>query len=161
MRALRERHRFVRGMVAWVGFKQTAVTYDRPARFAGETKYPLRKMLKFAIDGITSFSIIPLRVATWLGVFSGLLGLVAAGWAVYVKLYLAAVVPGWTTLTILVALGSSAQLLMTGILGEYVGRIYEEVKRRPLYVVGDELNFAAPADDAAPRTRLPGPGAPA
>src|SRR4051812_12048463 len=118
LRALREQHRFVRGMVAWVGFKQTAVTYERPARFAGETKYPLRKMLRFAIDGITSFSIVPLRMATWLGIVSGLLGLATAAWAFYVKLFLSGIVPGWTTIMILVALGSSAQLLMTGILGE-------------------------------------------
>jgi len=162
LRALREHHRFVRGMVAWVGFKQTAVTYDRPARFAGETKYPLRKMLKFAIDGITSFSIVPLRIATWLGVLAGIFGLVTAGWAIWVKLFLSGVVPGWTTLTILVALGSSAQLLMTGILGEYVGRIYEEVKRRPLYVVGQEINFDAAPSEAArlPGARLPPPRPP-
>jgi dolichol-phosphate mannosyltransferase len=147
LRALREQHRFVRGMVAWIGFRQVAVKYHRPPRFAGETKYPVRKMLKFAIDGITSFSIVPLKVATWLGVLAGALALVAAGWAVYVKLYLSGVVPGWTTITILVALGSSAQLLMTGILGEYVGRIYEEVKRRPLYLVAEEINLSSGADD--------------
>ena len=70
LRALREQHRFVRGMVAWIGFRQVAVPFDRPARFAGETKYPLRKMLKFAVDGMTSFSIVPLRMATWLGMIS-------------------------------------------------------------------------------------------
>ena len=142
LRALREQHRFVRGMVAWVGFKQTAVTYERPARFAGETKYPLRKMLRFAVDGITSFSTVPLRMAIWLGVLAGIVALVGGLWAIYVRLFDDGVVPGWTTLMILVALGSSAQLLMTGILGEYVGRIYEEVKRRPLYVVGEEVNLA-------------------
>lgn len=154
LRALREQHRFVRGMVAWVGFRQTSVSYERPARFAGETKYPLRKMIKFAIDGITSFSIVPLRIATWLGVLAGVFGVATAGWAIYVKLFLEGVVPGWTTITILVALGSSAQLLMTGILGEYVGRIYEEVKRRPLYVVGQEINFQATG--ASPPASPPG-----
>src|SRR6185295_14713717 len=94
LRALREQHRFVRGMVAWVGFRQTAVSYERPARFAGETKYPLRKMIKFAIDGITSFSIVPLRIATWLGVLAGVFGVATAAWAIYVKLFLEAVVPG-------------------------------------------------------------------
>lgn len=141
LRALRERHRFVRGMVAWVGFKQVAVTYERPARFAGETKYPLRKMLRFAIDGITSFSIVPLRIATWLGVVAGLSAVAIGAWALYAYLFRGGVVQGWTTLMVLVAGGSSAQLLMTGILGEYVGRIYEEVKRRPLYVVAEELNM--------------------
>ena len=151
LRALREQHRFVRGMVAWVGFRQTAVTYERPPRFAGETKYPLRKMIRFAIDGITSFSTVPLRIAIWLGVAAGMIALGGVLWAVWVKFFVQAVVPGWTTLMILVGLGSSAQLLMTGILGEYIGRIYEEVKRRPLYVVGEEVNLSE---------RRPGPPSP-
>jgi dolichol-phosphate mannosyltransferase len=142
MRALREQHRFVRGMVAWVGFKQTAVKYERPARFAGETKYPFRKMLRFAIDGITSFSTVPLRMAIWLGIVAGCVALIGGLWAVYVKMFNRGVVPGWTTIMILVGIGSSAQLLMTGILGEYVGRIYEEVKRRPLYVVRETINLS-------------------
>jgi dolichol-phosphate mannosyltransferase len=141
MRALREQHRFVRGMVSWVGFKQTAVHYERRERFAGETKYPLRKMLRFAIDGITSFSIVPLRFATWLGMFAGLVAIGAAAWSVYEKMYASGVVQGWTTIMLAVALGSSAQLLMTGILGEYIGRIYEEVKRRPLYIATDRVNL--------------------
>jgi glycosyltransferase involved in cell wall biosynthesis len=147
MRALKERHRFVRGLVAWVGFKQASVRYDRPARFAGETKYPLRRMLKFAIDGITSFSVVPLRFATWLGIFAGLLAVAIAIWAVYVKFYVRGVVQGWTTLMIMVGLGTSAQLLMTGIVGEYVGRIYEEIKRRPLYIVAEEINLESSDDD--------------
>jgi glycosyltransferase involved in cell wall biosynthesis len=140
LRALRERHRFVRGLVWWVGFRQTAVAYDRPARFAGETKFPFRKMLHFAVDGITSFSTVPLRMATWLGVLAGVAALAGVAWALYSKFF-GGVVRGWTTIMILVGLGSSAQLLMTGILGEYVGRIYEEVKRRPLYVVEGEINL--------------------
>jgi dolichol-phosphate mannosyltransferase len=156
MRALREQHRFVRAMVSWVGFKQTAVQYERPERFAGETKYPLRKMMRFAIDGITSFSIVPLRMATWLGLFSGLVAIVTSGWALYAAIA-GETVPGWATIMIAVALAASAQLIMTGILGEYIGRIYEEVKRRPLYVVGDTQNLP-PADgtstteEAAPVT---------
>jgi dolichol-phosphate mannosyltransferase len=144
--ALRERHRFVRGLVWWVGFRQTAVSYDRPPRFAGETKFPFRKMLHFAVDGITSFSTVPLRMATWLGVLAGVAALAGVGWALYSKFF-GGVVRGWTTIMILVGLGSSAQLLMTGILGEYVGRIYEEVKRRPLYVVRGEINL--PRTEAA------------
>jgi dolichol-phosphate mannosyltransferase len=156
MRALREQHRFVRAMVSWVGFKQAAVQYERPERFAGETKYPLRKMMRFAIDGITSFSIIPLRLATWLGLFSGLVAILASGWALYAAMA-GQTVPGWATIMIAVALAASAQLIMMGILGEYIGRIYEEVKRRPLYVVGDTQNLP-PADgtstteEAAPVT---------
>lgn len=153
MRALREQHRFVRGMVAWVGFRQTAVRYERPARFAGETKYPLRKMLRFAVDGITSFSTVPLKMAIWLGAGAGIVALAGGLWAIWVKLFNRGVVPGWTTIMILVGLGSSAQLLMTGILGEYVGRIYEEVKRRPLYVVREEINLAPPASVIQPDVR--------
>ncbi|HSZ83653.1 MAG TPA: glycosyltransferase family 2 protein [Polyangia bacterium] len=144
LRALREQHRFVRGMVAWVGFKQVAVTYERPARFAGETKYPLKKMIRFAVDGITSFSTVPLRMATWLGVGSGLIAISVAVWA-FIERILGHVVQGWTTIMIAVTFGTCAQLLMIGILGEYVGRIYEEVKRRPLYIIGEELNLAPPA----------------
>lgn len=147
LRALRETHRFVRGMVSWVGFKQTAVYYERPARFAGETKYPLRKMIRFALDGITSFSTMPLRIATWLGVFAGFVGIGASIWAVYEKLFGSGTIQGWTTIMIAVSLGSAAQLLMTGILGEYVGRVYEEVKRRPLYLVGEEINLQPPERD--------------
>jgi len=155
LRALRERHRFVRGLVWWVGFRQTAVTYERPGRFAGETKYPLRRMLRFAIDGITSFSTVPLRMATWLGLLAGMVAIGGVGWALYSKFF-GGVVRGWTTIMILVGLGSSAQLLMTGILGEYVGRIYEEVKRRPLYVVEDEVNL--PPNPERPRNpRAPAP----
>ena len=147
LRALREQHRFVRGMVAWIGFKQVAVKYERPARFAGETKYPFSKMLRFAIDGITSFSIIPLRLATWLGVLSGFIAIGVGAWAFYVKVFEQRAVQGWTTLMVLVALGSSAQLLVMGILGEYVGRIYEEVKRRPLYAISEEVNLGASVEN--------------
>jgi glycosyltransferase involved in cell wall biosynthesis len=146
LRALREQHRFVRGMVAWVGFRQAAVKYERPARFAGETKYPLRKMVRFAIDGITSFSTVPLRTATWLGLVAGCVAIGTAVWA-FVQGILGRVVPGWTTIMIAVSFGTCAQLLMIGILGEYVGRIYEEVKRRPLYVVGEQVNLAAASPD--------------
>src|SRR6478752_1898597 len=147
MRALRERHRFVRGMVAWVGFRQTAVYYARPARFAGETKYPIKKMVRFAIDGIASFSVVPLRFATWLGALAGIAAALTAAWAIYQRFFGTGVVQGWTTIMIAVALGSSAQLLMTGVLGEYVGRIYEEIKRRPLYVTQEEINLSSSESD--------------
>jgi len=146
LRGLRETHRFVRGLVAWLGFKQTAVLYDRPGRFAGETKYPLRKMLRFAIDGITSFSILPLRFAAYLGVFISIAAIGYAAWAVYAKYVRHDAVQGWTALVVLVALLASVQLLMIGVLGEYIGRIYEEVKRRPLYVVKEKVNVE-PDDD--------------
>ncbi len=147
LRALRETHRFVRGMVAWVGFKQTAVMYDRPGRVAGETKYPLHKMLKFAIDGITSFSILPLRFATYLGMLISLMSVLVAIYALIARFVLRVTVPGWTFETVLISLLAAVQLLMIGILGEYIGRIYEEVKRRPLYVVGDKVNLGKRDDD--------------
>ena len=149
LRSLRETHRFVRGMVAWVGFKQTEVLYDRPGRFAGETKYPLKKMLAFAIDGITSFSVLPLRFATYLGMLTSLGSVAVIVWALVSKYWLHHVVEGWTGLMIVVALFASVQLLMIGILGEYIGRIYEEVKRRPLYVVGDTVNATRDTDEDA------------
>jgi dolichol-phosphate mannosyltransferase len=143
LRELRETHRFVRGMVAWVGFKQTEVLYDRPGRFAGETKYPFRKMLRFALDGITSFSILPLRFATYLGMLTSVGSVGVIVWALLAKYVYKQVVQGWTATVIIIALFASVQLLMIGILGEYVGRIYEEVKRRPLYIVGDTVNLPA------------------
>lgn len=142
LRGLRETNRFVRGLVAWVGFKQTAVYYERTARFAGETHYPLSKMLRFASDGIISFSPVPLRIATYLGVLSGLIAAVVAGWVVYSKLVGSPTEPGWATLMLAVSLGCCAQLLMIGILGQYLGRIYDEVKRRPLYLVQETRNVA-------------------
>ncbi|HEX7499223.1 MAG TPA: glycosyltransferase family 2 protein, partial [Polyangia bacterium] len=122
MRSLREGHRFIRGLVGWIGFRQSSVTYTRHERFAGVTKYPLSKMLKFAFDGITSFSTLPLRMATWLGALAALLAMALGAWAFYVKIEGTSAVPGWTTIMILVALGSSVQLLVIGILGAYVGR---------------------------------------
>jgi dolichol-phosphate mannosyltransferase len=146
MRSLRETHRFVRGMVAWVGFRQIAVYYDRPGRFAGETHYPVRKMLRFAMDGITSFSAAPLKISTWLGVCAGIVGVAVAIWAVIAKIMMLTV-PGWSTLIVAVTLAASAQLLMTGILGEYVARIYEEIKRRPLYLVSERVNVEQDLED--------------
>lgn len=146
LRELREVHRFVRGMVSWVGFKQTAVLYDRAGRFAGETKYPLKKMLKFAIDGITSFSILPLRLATYAGALIALGAVGVAIWAVVAHYVFQATVPGWTAVTVLVSLLAAVQLLMIGILGEYVGRIYEQVKQRPLYVLRETQNMPLSPD---------------
>jgi dolichol-phosphate mannosyltransferase len=146
LRGLREANRFVRGLVAWIGFRQTAVYYERNARFAGDTHYPLHKMLRFASDGIISFSTLPLRMATVLGMFSGVIAAGVAIWVLLAVLSGAYVVPGWATLMLAVSLASSAQLLMIGILGEYLGRIYDEVKRRPLYLVDETKNL-----DANPR----------
>jgi dolichol-phosphate mannosyltransferase len=151
LRALKERHRFVRGLVAWVGFRQTFVEYDRDARFAGTTKYPLRRMIRFAVDGATSFSTVPLRLATWLGLLTGAIAVLGGLTSTAFRLFIPEIVlPGWTALMVAIAFGFSVQLLITGILGEYVGRIYEEVKRRPLYITEEEINLEPP--EPAPRS---------
>lgn len=154
LRALRETHRFVRGMVAWIGFKQTRVLYDRPGRFAGTTKYPLRKMARFAIDGITSFSIVPLRFATYLGILMSMGSLGITTWALLARFVFHRTVTGWTAIVVIVAVFASAQFFMIGVLGEYVGRIYEEVKARPLYIVREAINVE-PDDDQLERGGLP------
>ena len=136
--AMPERDRFVRGMVAWTGFRQEPVPYRRAARLAGETGWPLRKMVRLAIDGLVSFSLLPLRLATWLGLLAA--GLALSGIA-SLRLFTAAWVPCWTSLLIVILFIGGVQLLMLGILGEYVGRIYGEVKRRPLYLVKERLGF--------------------
>jgi glycosyltransferase involved in cell wall biosynthesis len=159
LRALRETHRFVRGIVAWIGFRQIAVHYDRPSRAAGETKYPLSKMLRLALDAITSFSVVPLRFSTYLGMFISVGSVLVAFWALLEKYAFNSVVPGWTATVVLVSLLSSVQLLMIGILGEYVGRVYEQVKGRPLYLVGETLNMPRHVDsdelEPVPATAMP------
>ena len=140
---LPERDRFVRGMVAWLGFRQEPVHYKRSARVAGQTKYPLRKMIKFALDGILSFSIMPLRLATWLGFSTASLALVAMAYALAVRLLTRVWVPGWTFLLIAISCIGGVQLVCLGVVGEYVGRIYGEAKRRPLYIVRERLGFSS------------------
>lgn len=142
---LPERDRFVRGMVAWLGFRQEPVHYKRAARAAGRTKYPLRKMIKFAFDGIMSFSIVPLRLATWFGFATASLALLAMAYALTVRLMTRVWVPGWTFLLIAISCIGGVQLVCLGVVGEYVGRIYGEAKRRPLYIVKERLGFASPS----------------
>ena len=144
---LQERHRFVRGLVSWVGYNQTAVLYDRSARHGGTTKFPIAKMLGFALDGLTSFSRQPLRIATHLGVLLSLVSLtLMVGLIVYRLAGGAGLVSGWTSLAVAVLFLGGVQLLVVGILGEYIGRIYEEVNGRPLYLVRDAVNLNRPAD---------------
>jgi glycosyltransferase involved in cell wall biosynthesis len=134
LNAMPERYRFIRGMVSWIGLKQTAVTYERQPRFAGTTHYPLKKMLLLAADALTSFSIVPLRFASALGFIFGLFGLAALGFTIF-SWMTGHVLPGWTSLASLILIIGSVQLLMLGIFGEYLGRMYMEAKRRPLYIV--------------------------
>jgi polyisoprenyl-phosphate glycosyltransferase len=139
-----ERDRFVRGMVSWLGFSQISVAYKRAARFAGETKYPLFKMLKFATDGIVSFSILPLRLATWIGFLASGLSLLGI-FVVVLERYFGVIglVRGWSSTVIAVLFIGGVQLVCLGIIGEYVGRIYGETKRRPLYIVRERMGFDA------------------
>ena len=142
---LHERHRLVRGLVSWVGFSRTTLDFVRPGRPAGETKYPLVKMLRLSVDGLTSFSAAPLRMASLLGACGLLGGLAYAVYAVYVRYRLGLAVPGWTSLVIINIFFSSIVLVCLGLVGEYVGRIFEEVKRRPLYLVRRKLDGAPAA----------------
>ncbi len=129
-----ERHRFIRGMVSWIGFRQAPIMYDRDPRFAGDTKYPLRKMIRFAVDAVTSFSTRPLALATWAGLItaclSALLLIYVMGSWVFLDTQ-----PGWTSVLTTVSLLGGVQLLVLGIIGEYLGRMYEQIKGRPLFVI--------------------------
>lgn len=143
LRQLRERHRFVRGMIAWLGFKQTAVPFERPARAAGETKYPLRKMLGFAWRAVTSFSGMPLRAGLVIGVLMMIAAFIYAGYAVFVALVLGDAVRGWASVVCLLVGLSGMIITMLGLIGDYVARIYEEMKARPLYIVRNARNLDA------------------
>ena len=132
--AMPERDRFIRGMVSWVGGRQVALPYERDARFAGETKYPLRKMVRFALDAITSFSTAPLRIATWIGFVSAL---IAAALVLYtfVQWFAGQTIAGWSSLMATIAGFFSIQFIGMGIMGEYLGRLVEEVKQRPMFMI--------------------------
>lgn len=134
-KTMRENDRFVRGMFSWVGFKQIGVPYDRSERFAGQTKYPLRKMVNFAVDGIVSFSNAPLRLALALGFTVSIISFVYGVVAIFLKVSGAFTVPGWTSIIFVASFLGGVQLIVLGVVGEYVGRIYVETKRRPLYIV--------------------------
>jgi polyisoprenyl-phosphate glycosyltransferase len=143
LNSLREHDRYVRGLVSWIGYRQTGVRYSRHARHAGTSKYPLRKMIRFALDGITSFSTMPLRFATWLGYAASTLAFIYLA-SVFVQKALGHTVQGWATIMVAVLFLGGIQLIGLGIMGEYVGRIFNEVKERPLYIVAESL--PAPGD---------------
>ncbi len=138
LKQLREKDRFVRGLVSWIGFNQTGVAYHRDKRFAGETKYPYRKMIKFAFDGITSFSTVPLKLATWFGYGASVVAFLYLA-SVFVQWRLGITVEGWATIMVALLFLGGVQLICLGILGEYLGRIFNEVKRRPMYVIEEAL----------------------
>ena len=141
LRRMREKNRFLRGMISWIGFKQIPVEYEREERFAGETKYPLKKMIKLALDGIISFSSKPLKLSQYLGFFAVFC---AMGVLLYSLIYRLAggarLVTGWASIMTTVAFLGGVQLISIGILGEYIGRMYDESKGRPLYIIEKEIN---------------------
>jgi glycosyltransferase involved in cell wall biosynthesis len=136
LNAMPERYRFIRGLVSFIGFSQVPYPYERDARFAGETNYPLRKMVALAIDAVTSFSVVPLRFASHLGMLFGLAGLVSLGLIVAVWLQ-GGTVQGWASLAALILIMGSVQLLVLGVFGEYLGRMYMEGKHRPLFIIAE------------------------
>jgi dolichol-phosphate mannosyltransferase len=141
LRAMPERDRFVRGMVSWIGFRQVALPYKRDKRFAGTSGYSFLKLMGLALDGVLSFSSKPLRIATGIGALCALVSLVGIVYALALRLFTSIWVPGWTLLFIAVTLIGGVQLLCFGVLGEYVGRIYSEIKRRPLYIIDETVNL--------------------
>jgi len=153
LRNARERHRFIRGLVSWVGFKQTGIPYDRAERFAGDSKYPFSKMFRFALDGITAFSEIPLRLATWFGFVVSAIAFVVAVIEIGIRIFTGYNLPGYTSTIFAILFLGGVQLITIGILGEYVGRIYDEIKGRPLYLVAETSGSGLDApSDSLPST---------
>jgi dolichol-phosphate mannosyltransferase len=142
LKLIKERNRYVRGLISWLGFRQTGVEYVRDKRFAGETKYPLKKMLRFAFDAITSFSFKPLKLSSYVGVTISLGGFAYLMVVLYLKLFTDTTVTGWASMMAVSLFFNGVVLMMLGIIGEYIGRIYDEAKGRPLYLVRETLNFA-------------------
>jgi dolichol-phosphate mannosyltransferase len=156
LRSMPERDRYIRGMVTWAGFKQVAVPYKRAARAAGESKYPLRKMLRFAVVGMLSFSRAPLHMVSMLGFACAGLSLIGIIYALAMRLFTGNWEPGWTLLFIGVVFFGGIQLICLGIVGEYVGRIYAEVKRRPIYLVRERVGFENEVDTSTRAEAVPG-----
>jgi dolichol-phosphate mannosyltransferase len=140
--SLEEKNKYIRGLISWMGFKQLPFYYEREARFAGETKYPLKKMLKFAMIGLFYFSKKPLNIATSLGFFSVLLGLLYLLW-IFISLIfsLGHTVSGWTSTVVIIVFFGGVQLLTIGILGKYIGNLFDEAKNRPEYIIDNKVNF--------------------
>ena len=141
LQGMRERHRYLRGMVSWVGFRQVGVEYVREERYAGQSKYPFSKLMQLALDGVVSFSNAPLELALRIGLVVSALSLATAVAAVAVKIAGLFPIPGTATIVVLIAFLGGVQLLILGIIGTYLGRIYDEVKARPLYLVDREIGF--------------------
>jgi dolichol-phosphate mannosyltransferase len=158
-----ERARFLRGLVSWVGFKQTGVEFVANPRLHGTTKYPLSKMLRFSVDGVTAFSSFPLRLSSYMGLFAAIACIPYAVWAVYSRLFTNNAAQGWASVIVAVLFLGGVQLIAIGILGEYLGRIYEEVKGRPLYVAREIVGTTSRSGEltaAGVTPELPSPSKP-
>ncbi|OPJ60509.1 glycosyltransferase family 2 protein [Clostridium oryzae] len=136
-----ERNRFIRGMVSWIGFKQTAIEYEREKRFAGKTKYSLSKMINFAYDGIISFSNKPLKFVSLMGLATVFISIVLLIYSIVIKLTTSHATAGWASIMVTITFLGGMQLFAMGIIGEYIARIYDESKNRPMYVIKEKLNF--------------------
>lgn len=136
-----ERHRYIRGMVSWLGFNQVGVLYDRASRVYGETHYPLKKMIRFAVDGVTSFSTFPLQIATYVGFLSAFFSFIGILTTLYIRFFTDRTIQGWSSLMVVVLFLGGIQLLSMGMIGEYLGRTFDEVRRRPLYLLGKMTGF--------------------
>ena len=147
LREMPERHRFLRGMTRWLGFTQAFIEYDRGHRAGGDSKYGMRAMVRFALDAILSFSALPLKVASVLGLAFGAVGALYLGFVMVVYLFGGDTVPGWTSVVAAVLIFGGVQLACLGIIGQYLGRMYEETKGRPLYVVWEDTDAREPGDD--------------
>ena len=139
LKNLPEKGRFMRGLITWVGFNQISVRYERDPRFAGTTKYSLKKMISFAIEGLTNFSRRPLRLATFTGFFFSFLSFIGIIYVLYVRLFTQSWVAGWAAICMAILLSSGIQLIFIGLLGEYIGNIFFETKKRPLYIIEERL----------------------
>ena len=141
LKRMHEKHRFVRGLTSWVGFRQVGIEYERQERFAGETKYPLGKMIKFSVDAITSFSSKPLRMSSYLGFIIAALGFAYSVYIVFSKIFYDTALQGWTTVICLICIIGGINLIAIGVVGEYIARLFDEAKDRPLYVVSETKNI--------------------
>lgn len=146
LKSMPEQQKFLRGQIAWIGFRQAMIEYDRPERFKGKSNYSFSKMLKFAMDGITSFSDFPLKFATFMGFFMSIVAFILMLWALYQRLIVKQYVQGWTSLILSVLFLGGIQLISIGIIGEYIGRIAGNIRKRPLYVIS-ETNIEKESDE--------------
>jgi len=154
LRSLPESHRFLRGLRSWVGFRQIGIEYERQGRHAGEPKYTLTKLVRLAISGYVGFSTVPLRIASWIGLSAALVGFVVATWAVATKILDIPSPTGWASTVALILFLGGVQLLVLGVMGEYLGRVFDEVRGRPTYIVRDRVGFAEQTRAPAEREKV-------